>query len=171
MIEQLSKNQSLWIKYANSICKDSDLAKDLVQDMYLKLYDSKKEINNSYVYSVIKNLFLDSKSTGQEIKDEIQWSEPDYDLINELGLDYDAAKKIFDSKKTYQKIIIKESHRIGIREFSIKSGIARCQIQKIINEFRQEVKSHRQDLEIQLQRSPMRLELFLAKDATTERII
>lgn len=60
MIEELSKKDALWRKVALNICKDKQLADDLVQDMYLKLHDCKKQINDFYVVIVLRNLFLDT---------------------------------------------------------------------------------------------------------------
>ena len=60
MIEELSKKDALWRKVALNICKDKQLADDLVQDMYIKLYDCKKQINDFYVVIVLRNLFLDT---------------------------------------------------------------------------------------------------------------
>ena len=60
MIEELSKKDALWRKIAINICKDKQLADDLVQEMYLKLYDCKKQINDFYVVIVLRNLFLDT---------------------------------------------------------------------------------------------------------------
>jgi len=60
MIEELSKKDALWRKVAINICKDKQLADDLVQEMYLKLYECKKQINDFYVVIVLRNLFLDT---------------------------------------------------------------------------------------------------------------
>ena len=60
MIEELSKKDALWRKVALNICKDKQLADDLVQEMYLKLYECKKQINDFYVVIVLRNLFLDT---------------------------------------------------------------------------------------------------------------
>ena len=59
MLEQLAKKDNLWRKIALTICKDKYLADDLVQDMYLKLADNKKQINDFYVIITIRNLFID----------------------------------------------------------------------------------------------------------------
>ena len=60
MIEELSKKDALWRKVAINICKDKQLADDLVQEMYLKLYECKKQVNDFYVVIVLRNLFLDT---------------------------------------------------------------------------------------------------------------
>lgn len=62
MLEILSKKDSYWRQIAYKICKDKMLADDLVSEMYLRLMDCKKEINDFYVIVTIKNIFL------QEIK-------------------------------------------------------------------------------------------------------
>jgi len=61
MIHQLALKDSFWRKTALIICKDKMLSDDLVNDMYLKLHDCKKEINDFYVIRTIRNLFLDHK--------------------------------------------------------------------------------------------------------------
>lgn len=59
MLEVLAKKDALWRKIAFTICKDKYIADDLVQDMYLKLADNKKQINDFYVIITIRNLFID----------------------------------------------------------------------------------------------------------------
>lgn len=58
MIEQLALKHDLWVKMARGICKDSYLADDLVSEMYLKLNDYNKDVNEYYVYFTIKHLFI-----------------------------------------------------------------------------------------------------------------
>lgn len=60
MLEKLSKDHKVWISMAISICRDKSTAEEMVQEMYLRLYNSGKkyeEINNSYIYVVISNCF------------------------------------------------------------------------------------------------------------------
>ena len=59
MLEYLSKKDKHWREIAENICKDKDLANDIVQDMYLKLMNVDKDINDWYVIKTIKTLFLD----------------------------------------------------------------------------------------------------------------
>jgi RNA polymerase sigma factor (sigma-70 family) len=61
MLEELAKKDTYWRKIAFNICKDRYLADDLVNEMYLKLYDCKKQINDFFVIIVIRNIFLDLK--------------------------------------------------------------------------------------------------------------
>lgn len=48
---------------AISICKNKEVAQDVLQDTYLKLHDSGKkfeEVNTGYIYFTMKSVFLDS---------------------------------------------------------------------------------------------------------------
>ena len=58
ILEELSKYDKKWLKYAFAICKDNDLSKDLVQDAYLKVLNF-KECNDAGFKTIIKNLFVD----------------------------------------------------------------------------------------------------------------
>lgn len=61
MLEELSKHDKKWINMALSICGCKELARDITQDMYIKIYDSGKkfkEINEWFVYITLKNLYL-----------------------------------------------------------------------------------------------------------------
>ena len=59
MLEILATKDSKWREIALKICKDKMLADDIVQEMYLKLADCQKQINDFYVIIVMKNIFLD----------------------------------------------------------------------------------------------------------------
>ena len=74
ILEEVAKFHNEWLRIANTFLKDSDEAKDVCQDMYLKLhnYDIKLDdirykdtINKYYIYQIIKNLcfaYLKKKS-------------------------------------------------------------------------------------------------------------
>ncbi|NQW36873.1 MAG: sigma-70 family RNA polymerase sigma factor [Flavobacteriales bacterium] len=59
MLLELSKKDQQWREIAFKICHNKMLADDLVHDMYLKLRNCKKQIDDFYVIVVIRNLFLD----------------------------------------------------------------------------------------------------------------
>ena len=59
MLEELSKNNKKWLDNAYYICKDRDLANDLVQDMYLYFSDKNIKVNDFYVIKKIYGLFID----------------------------------------------------------------------------------------------------------------
>lgn len=68
----LAKKDSQWRSIALKICKDKELADEIVQEMYIKMHSVKKEVNEFYIIAVIRNLFLDycrKKKYNSEIKD------------------------------------------------------------------------------------------------------
>ena len=62
MIKELSKDDDNWREIAYKICRNKDLANDLVNDMYIKMHDTCKrsysEISVTYVWSVLRNLYI-----------------------------------------------------------------------------------------------------------------
>ena len=58
MLEILCKKHDLWLKMARGICKDAYLADDLVSEMYLKVKDYNKDLNDYYIYFAIKHLYI-----------------------------------------------------------------------------------------------------------------
>ena len=135
MLEILAKNNTLWLKMAYDISKDRDTAKDMVQDMYLKLHKIEKEINNSYVYFTLKSLYNDSKKqkTIKNRIDCVDFNDFDFNLIAEF-LDWDQLNSIndfyerlnieFDNLRSHEQIIIYHSTDDGLRKFSRDSGIS-----------------------------------------------
>lgn len=95
------------------------LSDDLVNDMYLKLHDCKKEINDFYVVMVIRNSFLthikSKKTISIEGFDHIQ-------PTNDFELN-DYEKYLIDScaKLPYIQLeLLKENYELSIRDIEKK---------------------------------------------------
>lgn len=76
MLEELSKNDTLWRQIAFNITGCKSKADDLVNDMYLKLHlsnKSYKNINKWYVVRVLRNLYIDDcrKTKPLHLKEDI----------------------------------------------------------------------------------------------------
>lgn len=62
MIEELALKDKKWRLYALKICGDKSMADDIVNDMYLKVYDKKiTDKKDSYFYSMMYHIFIDYK--------------------------------------------------------------------------------------------------------------
>tara|TARA_R110000787_G_scaffold105550_1_gene212955 strand:- start:307 stop:894 length:588 start_codon:yes stop_codon:yes gene_type:complete len=116
IIHILSKRHKEWIKMAKSFKLSDDNANEIVQEMYLRLYDytkdiekimyNKKEVNTFYIYITLRNLYYSGFTNyGKSPKNKkmILFSEiesEDFDgLINQISEDYeeindDITKKI-----------------------------------------------------------------------------
>jgi RNA polymerase sigma factor (sigma-70 family) len=135
MIEKLAVNHKQWINYALKVCGNLDDANDLVQDMYLKMHTIDKEVNSSYIYCVIKNIYLDQyrKNKVREktifIQEELEEQNEDIDLT----IAYDEA---LNELKTYKQLIVNFSTKDGVNNFAKESGISRATVIRIRNEFK-----------------------------------
>lgn len=112
MLEQLCKKDNYWRNIAFKICKDRMQADDLVSEMYLKLADCKKEINDFYVIVTIKNIFL------QEIKNKKTVSiENFYNFTTPEPFELDdKEKKVIDNIYWVAKEYIQMNETLSLRE-------------------------------------------------------
>ena len=150
MIEELYKNHDNWINYATKICGNSYDASDLVQEMYIKLHDCQKEINHSYVYCVIKNIFLDQYRKNK-VKEKTVYYQEEYTEQSE-EIDFTAAyEESLKELKTYKQLIVNFSTKEGVNNFARQSGISKATIIRIRNEFKKILCQKVKDLEIQSQ--------------------
>lgn len=132
MLEQLAQRHNEWLKLAFKICKNKEYSKDLVQDMYLKIYNSGKQIediNECYIYFIMRNQFLN------EIKDEKRFVDFDVAILNEIDEDYnfiadikeqitiETLKKEFNKLTWYEKQMIDLTQEFGQRGLSRETGI------------------------------------------------
>ena len=123
MLEELSKNHKHWLSIAYQICKDKDYANDLVQDMYLKLYNCDKDINEWYIYRVIKNMYLNTLKSNKEnytLDFDVPISEFDIEPMDDVEI----MNSIFETSPTYRKIIIESIAEDGIMNFCRQSKIS-----------------------------------------------
>lgn len=115
-IDELAKHDTKWREIALRITGNKVSADDLVQDMYLKLMDKDKDLNDYYVTMTLKSIFIDGirknktspLSEGTEIKDESVPFEPT-----------DEEREILDRIKDLpykQQEFIAESYDHSLRE-------------------------------------------------------
>ena len=112
MLEELAKKDSLWRKKALQICKDKDLADELVQEMYLKFY-TKNNLNTDefYIIATLRNLFINytKKPTNAELKDI-----PSYETFE---VD-DKEQKILQSLNWHEIELIEMNYEKSIRKIA-----------------------------------------------------
>ena len=59
MIYCITSKDKYWRQIAFNYCKNKTIADDIVQDMYLKVYTITKDINDYYIISILRNLWID----------------------------------------------------------------------------------------------------------------
>jgi len=141
-INELAKHDVKWRGIAFNITQDRTKADDLVQDMYLKLMDKDKELNDYYVTQTMQSIFIDSVSQryiknrtvglieGMEVKDETEGFEPD-----------DEQQALLDKIQAlpyHQQEFIAESYDRSLREiedvYNINYGFIYRELHKAFNE-------------------------------------
>jgi len=135
MIEQLCKKDKFWRIVAYRICEDKFKADDMVQEMYLKLYDCKKEINDFYVIITMRNIFL------QDLKKEKLLVPIDYfDFSSTQAFETDDAEsELIKSLKWYENELIEMSYDKSLRQIQKEFNINREFTNRIIQKSRKKL--------------------------------
>lgn len=120
ILAELAKKDAQWRKMAFQICKDKDLADELVQEMYLKLYNNTNLIKDGYIYTVLRNLFYDYTKQQKDIIIDFSNIEilDDGDYIEPI--DY---KALIKGLTWYERTMFELSTLVGQRELSRQTGI------------------------------------------------
>jgi len=123
MLEQLAKKDKYWRAVALNISKDRSLADDIVQEMYIKLSDVTKEINDYYVIITILNLFRAHKN---EVKRDRYKNMPfdDFRITQDDTFEIDDEEQLFlNSLKWYEKELIEMSYSNSLRDIQKQLNI------------------------------------------------
>lgn len=120
MIEYISKKDNQWRSIALSICKDKMLADDIVQEMYIKVYDCQKEINDFYVIRIIRNLFLDHVKAKKNVSiNEFYHLEEKNNNFEPTDYELEIIKQC-EKLPFLQNGLLKESYDLSVRQISKK---------------------------------------------------
>jgi len=118
VIEQLAKRDSDWRLMAFKITKDKDLADDIVQEMYLKAHTF-KNINNSYIYTILRNLFYDSLKTKEVLIDDFN----KFEIIEDEYVSLPEFDELAKNLTWYERTMFVCSTLQGQRPFSRQTEI------------------------------------------------
>ncbi len=142
MLEELCKHDVFFRSVALNICKDKELADDLVQEMYLIIHDCNSEIKSPkyYAIQIIKNLFLKECKRNKAIsiedlsvdfKDDLEYFSPD-DTEQEI---IEKAKKL----KYPKKDLLIESYDKSLRQIQKDFKICYMSTNRELEKARKEV--------------------------------
>ena len=123
MLNELAKKDKYWRQVAFNISKDINVSDDLVQEMYLKLANIKKEINDYYVVITILNLFRAYKNEVKRDRNKKLEFE-DFRLTQLEVFEIDDNEQFFiDSLKWYEKELIELSYDHSLRDIQKQLNI------------------------------------------------
>ena len=121
MLEELSKKDKQWRIFALYICKDKQLADDIVNDMYLKLMD-KVSVNDYYVFRTIKTTFLDYiKANSNTISIDLF---PDFAIFdNETTTERHEVNEALKKLSFFEREILLHTHEKSLRDCEAETGV------------------------------------------------
>ena len=143
MLKELSQKDSKWRSYALWLTKDKSKADDLVQDMYLKLHDQQKQINDFFVITTMRNAFYDAqkKKKREIINDDFSYFEYN---TNTYELD-DEHKEIIDyvlsSCNWWEEELLEMSAEHSLRDLQARYNINYGFIYKTLKRIKDDVKN------------------------------
>ena len=136
MINKVHEKDAKWRSIAFNICKDRDLADDLVQEMYLKILPLQKKVSDGYVTTTIKNLFLntirDTKYSVDLKEIEVQERYEPNDFDNKF---IQASKEL----KFYELELLELSAEHSVRDLESRYKIHYSTIARIINRAKEKI--------------------------------
>ena len=141
ILAELAKKDAQWRKMAYQICKDKDLADELVQEMYLKLYQNTNLIKDGYIYTVLRNLFYDYTKSNKDIL-------IDFSNIEIIDTEYVEPVDYFQLMKGltwYERTMFELSTLVGQRELSRQTGIHLQTIHRISKKVKNQINGKKKD--------------------------
>ena len=126
MVDSYVQDDHLYRAYALKICGCNDLKDDLVNDMYIKLHgilerDPNKQINNSFIFLMIRSIFLDGIRAQREHTVDIM-PEPKYEpceaLCERVQMD-----EALSRMKFYDRELLLKTHEKSVRQLAKEVGI------------------------------------------------
>ena len=137
MLKKLCERHDTWLKYAYHICSNKTYAEDLVQDMYVKLSECTKEVNDSYVWLTLRSLHLNDLKKNKEIPVDVH-----YNLVDKpTNQDREEINECLNQLTYVQReVLLGVSESKSAREFSREININHSTIHRIKKEALKELK-------------------------------
>ena len=126
---ELSKKDSYWRGIALKICRNKFMADDIVQEMYLKLFDNDKCKNDFYVIIVMRNIFLDTIKKEKRFLDLDNFDFKDTNTAFEID---DNEKELIEGLKWYEKELIEMSYDKSFHEIQRELNINYQYVRRIV---------------------------------------
>jgi DNA-directed RNA polymerase specialized sigma24 family protein len=126
---ELAKKDAQWRKMALQICKDKDLADELVQEMYIKVSTKTKPLSDGYIFVTLRSLFYDHLKNKDILVDDFsQFQLIVEEYSEELDIDY---IKLTKNLTWYERTMFELSTLVGQRELERQTGIPLQTIHRI----------------------------------------
>ena len=129
ILNELAKKDALWRKMALQICKDKDIADELVQEMYIKVSTKTKPLSDGYIFVTLRSLFYDHLKNKEILVDDFsRFQIIVEEYSEELDIDY---IKLTKNLTWYERTMFELSTLVGQRELERQTGIPLQTIHRI----------------------------------------
>tara|TARA_R110000751_G_scaffold93304_1_gene182296 strand:- start:3509 stop:4009 length:501 start_codon:yes stop_codon:yes gene_type:complete len=138
MLEELSKKNKKWLKMAYNLCQDYDYAKEMVQEMYLKIYDHHIKnpgtpIRDVYVWVVMYNILKDKYKHDQKyIKVSLEAAL--HIAVEDGSVEFDDIQQMYLNRanefRYLDRGLLTESYDKGLREVATLIGSSHYYVHK-----------------------------------------
>ncbi len=144
-IEVLAERDDEWLKMAMSFGLEKDDARELTQEMYIRMDKYKKDVNEImynetqvntfYVYTTLSNLFYTKCSKSKREKEIVIFNSPLLDAEFNYDLDEENHKSEFMKKSEKIKVQQSESFEEGYNRYLFESlfGNIKEDIDKVVS--------------------------------------
>jgi len=144
-IEVLAERDDEWLKMAMSFGLEKDDARELTQEMYIRMNKYKKDVNEImynetqvntfYVYTTLSNLFYTKCSKSKREKEIVVFNSPLLDAEFNYDLDEENHKSEFMKKSEKIKVQQSESFEDSYNKYLFDSlfGNIKEDIDKVVN--------------------------------------
>jgi RNA polymerase sigma factor (sigma-70 family) len=132
MLEKLVQRNKDWLSIAKNICGDYHKAQDIVQDMYIKLQNSKFE-SDWFVIHTMRNLYIDQIRKNKEDLFLEDISLKDYNNTFEPNDKEQEYLDRFNDLPMVQQELIQESFDKSTRQIGREFNINYCYVHRQIH--------------------------------------
>lgn len=155
ILDKLAEKHSDWIRIVQSFGCDRSTSEDLVQDMYIKVYDwseknnrsilyNKEEVNYYFIYKVLRSIWLNhinysNKYTDKELVENLNLSTEGQESSTEtLELIEEKLSQLYWYDRKIFELVYKDG--ISMLQISYKTGIDYCSIKRTIKKVKKILK-------------------------------
>lgn len=139
MIDKLSQRDKQWRDLAYKICGCKSLADDIVNDMYIRVYEQQPEkISDGYIYTIMRNLFIDQTRERSKIA-FVDFSNVEIETETEEPIQQPAIEPLLKGLTWYERTIFEKATLVGQRELSRNTGIHIQTIHRVTNSVKKKI--------------------------------
>lgn len=142
-LNDLAKRNDQFLQMAFAICKNKETAKDMVQDMYIRVHELGKEVNDGYIWFMLRSIFINEIRLNKKMP----IADIELSIIKEIDqADDNVMHQLLDAMdklRPIEKLILEGEQKYGQKKYSQKSGISphiiRTKRKKIIEQLKKEL--------------------------------